>query len=56
MAVKRRLSWLTRSKKLIPTEDGIKLITVLPDFMADIRMMISAIINADYEVSDEQRA
>ncbi|MDE6664376.1 MAG: DNA topoisomerase 3 [Lachnospiraceae bacterium] len=70
-------------KKLIPTEDGIKLITVLPDmikspkltadwenalsriakgelghldFMADIKMMISAIINADYEVSDEQRA
>ena len=70
-------------KKLIPTEDGIRLITVLPDmiksskltadwenaliriakgelghldFMADIRMMVSAIINADYEVSDEQRA
>ena len=70
-------------KKMIPTEDGIKLITVLPDmlkspkltadwenalsriakgeleqleFMADIKMMVSAIINADYEVSDEQRA
>lgn len=70
-------------RKLIPTEDGIRLTAALPDmikspkltadwenalvriargelgqldFMADIRMLVSAMINAPYEVSDEQRA
>lgn len=69
-------------KQIIPTEDGIKLITVLPDmvkspkltadwenaltlvakgelamvdFMADIENMVSELIYAYHEVSDEQK-
>ncbi len=69
-------------KQIIPTEDGLKLITVLPDvvkspkltadwenaltlvakgelpmedFMADIENMVSELIHACHEVSDEQK-
>ena len=69
-------------KQIIPTEDGLKLITVLPDmvkspkltadwenaltlvakgelpmedFMADIENMVSELIHAYHEVSDEQK-